>query len=230
MFAAALHNQKQWYQSLAFNWFDLALLALLAFGFWRGRKRGMSRECLPVLFWISVLLAGAFGYKLLGDQFLNGEWVKSLFGKNFVNRTQVFMYSYAIIAFGVYLIYAILNRAFKAKLEGSNAFGGSEYYLGILAGIVRYACIVLVALALMHAPFYSAAEIAASKAYKLDTFGSKGVKGLEDDTGDYIPDFSEIQESIFKGSLLGPFIKDNLSVLLINAVPATLKTHGSYHN
>ena len=34
----------------------------------------------------------------------------------------------------------------------------------------------------------------------------------------------------FKGSLLGPFIKDNLSVLLIDGLPATVKTHGVYHN
>jgi uncharacterized membrane protein required for colicin V production len=230
MFAAAIHNNKEWYQNLTFNWFDLALVGLLMFGFWRGRKRGMSRECLPVLFWISVAAAGACGYSLLGDQFLNADWVKQVFGRNFVDRAEVFMFSYGLIALGVYLVFAILNRAFKAKLEGSNAFGGSEYYLGILAGIIRYACIVLVALALAHAPFYSAAEIAASKAYKLDTFGSKGVKGMENDTGDYIPDFSEIQAGIFKGSLIGPFIQDKLSMLLINAVPATLKTHGSYHN
>ena len=230
MFAAAIHNQKQWYQSLSFNWFDVALVALLAFGFWRGRKRGMSRECLPVTFWICVVAAGAFGYQPLGDQFLHADWVKSAYGRNFVDRAEVYMSSYGLCAFGVYLIFAILNRAFKAKLEGSNAFGGSEYYLGILAGIVRYACIVLVALALAHAPFYSAAEIAASKITKQELLGSRGVKGLENDTGDYIPDFSEIQDSIFKGSLIGPFIRDNLSMLLINALPATIKTHGYYHN
>jgi uncharacterized membrane protein required for colicin V production len=228
---AAVHSNTQWYQNLAFNWFDVALVAVLVFGYWRGRKRGMSRECLPVFFWISVVAAGAAGYQLLGDQLLNGKMVKSVWGKNFTNRTEVYIASYALIALVVYIIFAILNRAFKARLEGSNAFGSNEYYLGMFAGVIRYACILLVALALLNAPFYSAQEIAASKLYKLNTYAAGGnIKGLENDTGDFIPDLSEIQTSVFQGSFMGPIIKNNLSVLLINAIPLSKLKHGDYRN
>ena len=147
MFAAAITRTTPWYQHLAFNSFDLALVGLLAFGFWRGRKRGMSRECLPLLFWLGVVLAGGFGYAIVGDQFLNGSAIKTVYGKHFTNRTAVFVWSYLLIALVVYIVFAALSRAFKAKLEGSNAFGGSEYYLGIIAGILRYACILLAVLA-----------------------------------------------------------------------------------
>jgi uncharacterized membrane protein required for colicin V production len=219
MFAAVVQSKTHWYESLAFNWFDLALVALLIFGYWRGRKRGMSRECLPVLFWLSSLCACAALYQIVAEQLMTGSWVRSVFGKPFTDRTAVNIGSYLLIMFGVYLVFAILNRAFKAKLEGSNAFGGSEYYLGMLAGVVRYACILLVGLALLNAPFYSAAEIAASKLYKLNTYAAGGgAKGLENDTGDFIPDLSEIQESVFKGSFFGPFIKENMGYVLINTV------------
>ena len=222
---AVIAKTTPWYQQLAFNWFDLALLGMLAFGFWRGRRRGMSRECLPVLFWLSVVFAGGFGYALVGDQFLSGSAIKSLFGKNFTNRTSVYIWSYVLIMLAVYTVFAALARAFKARLEGSNAFGGSEYYLGILAGIVRYAAILVVALAFLNAPFYTAAEISASKQFKLDNFGAKGVKGMENDTGEFIPDVPEIQTSVFKNSLLGPFIKKSLSCLLIDTTAPGKKPH-----
>src|SRR5665811_1330005 len=44
-------TQKSAFQNFSLNWFDVALVLILAFGFWRGRKRGMSREFLPVSFW-----------------------------------------------------------------------------------------------------------------------------------------------------------------------------------
>jgi len=229
MFAVVVHNNKQWYQNLVFNWFDLALVALLVFGFWRGRKRGMSRECLPVLFWMAVLGAGAAGYPIVANQLLTGSWVRTIFGKPFTNHTAVDVGSYLLIMFAVYLVFAILNRVFKARLEGSNAFGGSEYYLGMVAGVLRYVCMLLVALAFLNAPYYSPAEIAASKLYKLNTYAAGGgAKGLENDTGDFIPDLAEIQASVFKDSMMGPFIKDDLGYVLINSVPPGKKSHAAH--
>jgi hypothetical protein len=69
-----------------------------------------------------------------------------------------------------------------------------------------------VALALLNAPYYSLADIAKAKAYNNRWYGG----GLKDYNGDFIPSVDEVQVSIFKESLIGPFIKDNLSMLLIN--------------
>jgi uncharacterized membrane protein required for colicin V production len=227
MFAAAVHKTTPWYQNLAFNWFDVALVAVLAFGYWRGRKRGMSRECLPLILWLGVVIAGALAYQIVGDYLLTGSLVKTVFGKNFTDRTAVYISSYLLIALAVYIFFAILNRAFKAKLEGSNAFGGSEYYLGMVAGTVRYACILFFGLALLNAPFYTAQEIAATKLYKLNTYAAGGVKGMESDNGDFIPDLAEVQASVFKSSMLGPFIKNNLGYVLINSVAPVKKPHAA---
>ena len=219
MFLAAVVKATPWYRNLAFNWFDVAVVAMLAFGYWRGRKRGMSRECLPVLFWIVVVVAGAAGYQLIGDQLMNGSWVKTIFGKNFRDQTPVLIGSYLFIALIVYIFFAMLSRAFKAKLEGSNAFGGSEYYLGMVSGVIRYLCILFFFLAMLNAPYYSPAEIAASKLYKLNTYAAGGgIKGMEGDTGDFIPDLCEVQTSVFKSSMTGPFIKNNMGYALIQTV------------
>ena len=200
-----------------FNWFDVALVLILAFGFWRGRKRGMSREFLPVSFWLTLVLAGGFGYQWIGDQLIHQGVIKSVFGKNFTERTAAYVTSYLLIALVALIIFSILSRASKAKLEGSNAFGGSEYYFGMIAGVIRYACMLIAALALLNAPFYSAAEIAATKAYNNRWFGG----GMKDYSGDFIPSVQELQTSVFKKSLLGPFIHDKLSLLLIDTMSAS---------
>jgi uncharacterized membrane protein required for colicin V production len=220
MIGVAVYKTTPWWQNLAFSWFDIALVALLIFGYWRGRKRGMSREFLPVLYWIAVAVGGAAGYSILGDQLLTGSLVKSVYGKNFTARAEVFFWSYVLIMVVIYLIFAILSRALKAKLEGSNAFGSGEYYLGMIAGIVRYACMIVVALALLHAPHYTATEIANAKAYKNATYGA----GLSGYSGDYIPDFAEVQASVFKNSLAGPLIENHLDFALINSLKPVKKS------
>ena len=55
----------------------------------------------------------------------------------------------------------------------------------------------------------------AKQAYNNRWYGG----GLKNYSGDFIPTVYEVQDSIFKQSLLGPFIKGNLSMLLINSTP-----------
>ncbi|HEY5040375.1 MAG TPA: hypothetical protein VIK53_00040, partial [Verrucomicrobiae bacterium] len=74
------------------------------------------------------------------------------------------------------------------------------------------ACIILFALALLNAPFYSAADVEAAKAYNNRWFGG-GLKGYN---GDFIPSVAEVQASVFQNSLLGPAIKNYFSAVLIN--------------
>ncbi len=186
-----------------FNWFDLALVALLIFGFFRGRKNGMSKEILPLFLWLALVLAGAFLYKPVAQLLVNYAGLKSV--------TSTFILAYFIIAFVVFLVFSFFKRIFKEKLGGNNFFGSSEYYLGMIAGFLRYACILIFFLALLNAPYYSAAEIQAKKDYNARWFGG----GLQGYSGNYIPDLQTVQESVFKKSLLGPHLKDYLGILLI---------------
>jgi uncharacterized membrane protein required for colicin V production len=220
MIAAAIHKTDPWWHHLAFNWFDGALILLLAFAFWHGRKRGMSKELLPTLQWLAILLGAGLGHIFLADWIQKEGWVRQVFGNHFNERTAALMTSYLSIMFVIFVVFVALRRKFTSKLEGSNFFGGNEYYWGIAAGVIRYVSLMLVALALLNAPLYSASEIAASKAYNNRWYGG----GLKDYNGDFIPTVYEVQDAVFKQSLVGPLIKHNLSVLLINTVDNSMKT------
>jgi hypothetical protein len=159
-----------------------------------------------------TIIAGAFGYKPLGDLLVKEGVIRSVFGNSFNQTTAAYVSCYLIIALVVLLVFSFIKTPLKRKLEGSNAFGSGEYYLGIVSGIVRYLCIVIFALALLNAPYYSAAEIQAARAYTNRWFGG----GMSGYSGDFFPTLSEVQASVFRDSLTGPFIKDNLSVLLVN--------------
>ena len=130
------------------------------------------------------------------------------------------MSAYLVILSVIFIIFTLIGRKYNPKLEGSSFFGGNEYYWGVAASLVRYVCLILVALALLNAPLYSQADIAAAKAYNNRWFGG----GMKEFSGDFIPSVYEVQDNIFKQSLTGPLIRNNLSVILINPVAKETKT------
>jgi uncharacterized membrane protein required for colicin V production len=212
MIIAAVQNSTSWWQNLtSFNWFDIAVVGLLIFAFYRGRKNGMSREALPTAFWLVVVIGAGFGYSVLGDLLQRTGVISKVFGKSVNEHTFSCVICYLAITLVVFLIYSQLAKVFREKVSGSNAFGGGEYYLGIIAGIIRFSCILIFFLAFLNAPYYSDADIAAQKAYNNRWFGG----GEKNFSGDLIPSVSEVQDSVFRQSLIGQAIKSNLGVLLI---------------
>jgi uncharacterized membrane protein required for colicin V production len=206
---------------MLFNWFDVALVLTLMFGFWRGRKNGMSREFLKVTKWIFIVFAGGLGNEWLGNYLIQFNLIRPFFGKNFSEYTAACVSAYLLIAGTIWLVFVFINSKFRKKLEGSNTFGSGEYYLGITCGVIRFACITTFALSLLNAPVYTHAEIAAKEAYRNRWYGG----GLKEFKGDYIPSLDEVQAAAFRDSLLGPSVKSALMPLLINAAPST--THKS---
>jgi len=209
MIAAA--TQQIAHGKMLFNWFDVALIFVVLFGFWRGRKNGMTKEFVPVSQWLVMVIAGAAGYQALGRLLIDRGCIKAVFGKSVTEETAAFVTSYLIIVIVVFTIFSIVKHKLKHRLEGSSFFGSSEYYFGMISGVVRYLCMVIFALALLNAPYYSQADVMSAKAYSNRWFGG----GLAGYSGDFFPTLSETQTSIFKDSLTGPFLKDNLSVLLV---------------
>jgi len=220
MVLAVIQPTAPWYQQLAFNWFDLALGGLLVIGFWRGRKRGMTKEMLPTLQWLTILLGAGFGHVLLADWLQQLGLIQAVFGNHFNQRTAALMSAYLAITLTILVVFRALRRKYDPKLETSNVFGGNEYYWGVVAGLVRYVSLVLVALALLNAPLYTAEDIAKTKAYNNRWYGG----GLKDYNGNFIPTVYEVQDSVFKQSLIGPYIKANLSILLITTLNPIKKT------
>jgi hypothetical protein len=197
---------------LSFNWFDVAVIIILAFGLFRGRKNGMSRELLPALQWVVLVLVCGLGYSLVAELFRNATSLDQLTSD---------VLGYLLLASVVWLLTGIPKHKFADRLAVSNFFGGSEFYLGMLVGMVRYACIVLAALALLNAPIYTTAEIEAHAAYAQRWYGG----GMQGYSGDYFPTLQSVQEQVLQRSFTGPCVKKYLKPLLINTVqPATQKS------
>jgi uncharacterized membrane protein required for colicin V production len=204
----ATHSAQSWsLDKLPFGWFDVLLVAVLAFGLFRGRKNGMTKEILPMLQWVTTVIVCGLVYELVGELIINITGWDKLTG---------YILGYLILTFVVYLLFLLIKKAFMPRLTGSNFFGSAEYYLGMISGLIRYTCLVIFALALLNAPYYTAADIKAQRDYNNRWYGG----GMKDFSGNYFPTLQSVQQSVFKESLTGPFIKDYLGTLLINSVPA----------
>jgi uncharacterized membrane protein required for colicin V production len=181
---------------LPFNSFDMILVGILVAGLLVGRKHGMSQELISVLKWVTVLVVCAVLYEPMGQLFKS---FTKLFG-----LLTCYLVAYAVLAGVIVGLFALLKRALGGKLIGSDVFGKSEYYLGMGSGLVRFACILLCALALLNARYYKPTEVRAMEKFQDDVYGSN-----------FFPTLHTVQYVVFERSITGSWIKQNLSFLLI---------------
>ncbi|MCW5555782.1 MAG: CvpA family protein [Verrucomicrobiae bacterium] len=186
-------------KSLPINWFDAAVLVLLLIGLQRGRKRGMSEEFLTSLMWLTIVVACAWAYEPLGQL---------LTGMSPFSRLFSFILCYIAVGLAVAGVFLFLKRTVGGKLIGSDTFGSAEYYLGMPAGMVRFACILIAALALLNARQYRSEEIQAMAKFQNDNYGSQ-----------FFPGLHTVQAEVFEHSLTGPPIKKYMGFLLIKPTP-----------
>ncbi len=182
------------------SWFDLVALAMLVVGLVRGRKRGISEELLEVIQWVLIVFAGAFLYQPLSRLLVSTSGV---FG-----QTLTAVIVYLLIAMILKLIFSFFKRSIGEKLVESEAFGDLEYYLGMGAGLVRFACMLMFALALLNAKYISPADLAADAKRQQDYFGSIS-----------FPTIGSLQQAVFRESWTGRMTKQHLDMLLINVGP-----------
>src|ERR1043166_4340670 len=189
---------------LPVNFFDFVLAAVLVIGVLRGRKNGMSEELLSLLMWLTILFLGAIVYEPAG---------KLLHDVSPFSLLSSYVMVYITSGLLVLGVFALIKRGLGGKLLGSDLFGKAEYYLGMGSGLVRVCCMLLTALALLNARFFSTAEIKAMEAFQNDVYGSN-----------FFPGLHSLQSSVFERSLTGPWIKDNLGFFLIKSTePDTTK-------
>ena len=192
---------------LPFNAFDLALLAILVLGVHRGRRLGMSEELLPLCKWLAILFGCALVYEPVGSLLSQTTGIFSLLF--------CYLIAYVGVAVVVLLLFAAFKHALGGKLLGSDLFGRGEYYLGMGSGLVRFTCILLAALALLNARYFSPAEVRAMEKFQNDVYGSN-----------FFPTLHNVQAAVFEQSLTGPYIKDYLGFLLIKpTVPEKKELH-----
>ena len=180
---------------MPFNWFDAVLLGVLVWGLHSGRKKGMSEELIGLLKWLTVVIGCAFLYQPLGEKIAESPVFGNLSG---------YVMAYFGTALVIAVLFAYLKKAVGGKLLGSDVFGRTEFYLGMIAGMVRWACILIWALAMLNARLYTKGEVQAEIAYQNDVYGST-----------FFPTLQTVQSQVFERSLAGPWIKDKLSMLLI---------------
>ena len=184
------------FDKLPFNWFDIALLVVLFFGLRQGRKNGLSVELLGVFKWGAIVFGCAFAYVPVANLLIANSTLFSLFAANLM--------AYIAVGLLITAVFASMKKAINGKLIGSDAFGSGEFYLGMMAGLVKFSCIAFVGLALLNARFYSSADIKASLDYQNKFYGS-----------DFFPTLQTVQSQVFEKSLAGPWIKQQLNWLLI---------------
>ena len=78
--------------------------------------------------------------------------------------------------------------------------------LGMMAGLVRYSCIIIFALAFLNSRLYSNKEISDERNFQNDVYGSN-----------FFPTGYSFQAQVFEKSFSGPYIRNNLGFLLIKS-------------
>jgi uncharacterized membrane protein required for colicin V production len=181
---------------MPFNWFDVVVLVVLFTGISRGRKRGMSEELMPLLKWLLLILGCAVAYQPIGSMIAQSSQV-------FTPLT-AYLVAYCGTALVIAIGFALVTKMMGGKLVGSDIFGRNEYYLGMIAGTLRFTCVLIAVLAVMNARRYRAYEIKDEEKYQKDVYGSN-----------FFPTFQTLQAQVFERSFLGPTIRSQLGFLLI---------------
>ncbi|MEO7298901.1 MAG: CvpA family protein [Verrucomicrobiota bacterium] len=177
------------------NYVDFVIMVVLILGIFRGRKRGMSEELLTFVQWLIIILAGAKVYEVTG-KLLAEHAPFSLMACNLA--------VYLAFAILVKLVFSQIQRAVGEKLVGSNFFGESEYYLGMLAAMVRFGCVILMLMAVLNARLITDKERADTARMQ-----QKNFEGIS------FPTFGSVQQSVLYESLAGQQVKTHLAFLLI---------------
>ncbi len=190
------------FNGISYGYFDGIVVVWLLIGIFRGRKRGMTQELLPTLQWLAiVILAGLFYLPFSVVIFQN---TSGAFNHLWSNVT-----AYVLIAFAINLFFIWIKQSIAEKLTGSDLFGGKEYYLGMMAGLLRFACMIIVLCALMHSRVYTQAELA-----DIEKFQKKSFEDIR------FPTYPSIQHAVLAESFTGRLIQANLSRVLISSAPA----------
>jgi uncharacterized membrane protein required for colicin V production len=184
------------FKELTPGWFDVVALIVLIFGLVIGRKRGMSNELLDVLQWLMMVVLGAMFYEPLAQLMMKVIPI-SLFLAQLV--------AYLGIIIGIKVGITLLKRAVGEKLVGSDLFGRMEYHFGAMAGLLRFACMLVVALSVLYARAFSLEKVEADLKAQEKEYGSA-----------FFPTYGQIQRDVFYRSLVGQAIREHMKDQLIN--------------
>jgi len=185
--------------NLIFNWFDIFVVLMIATGVFIGRKRGLSAELLDTLQWLLIVVLSAIACDPFGRAIADSWGTSPVFS---------YITAYVGTAIGVKLLFWLIKKAAGQKLIGSDVFGNYEYYLGMVAGGVRFACMIVFMLAILNAQPINETELAKQLKEQNEVLGHI-----------YFPPYATIQKAVFRGSCTGILVKEHLSSQLITIDP-----------
>jgi hypothetical protein len=116
-----------------------------------------------------------------------------------------------LLAGGVHLIYFSCKPMFAPKLAEKNLFGRGEYYLGMTAGAIRFACMLLALMALMNSRVETPEELAKDEQFQKDNFSDIR-----------FPTYGQLQQDVLFRSYSGNFVRSKLKpVVIAPVIPKT---------
>jgi uncharacterized membrane protein required for colicin V production len=180
------------------NWFDLAVVAWLIYGIFRGRKHGMSQELLPLTQWVAVVILTSMFYLPAAVM---------LMGYTKLTILPCALFAYAFIGVFVYALLGKLKKKLDDKFQEGDYFGKGEYYLGMTSGMIRSFCILIAALSVLNSSIVSKAEREAT--LKMQEKNFEGVR---------FPTFGEFQNTVLFESATGNIVRSYLGQFLIRSV------------
>lgn len=186
-------------RGLPINWFDLIAVFALMVGAVVGRRKGLSEELLPVVQWLGMVVISGLFYEPLG-RFLSLSTQLRLLPSNII--------AYLSLMVLIGLVFQWIKTLVGDKLVESDVFGKLEYYLGSVAGVIRFACILIAVMAILHARYFSPQELAAQAKMQRENFGSIS-----------FPTLGSLQKDVFVRSTTGRLAERYLTQQLISPTP-----------
>lgn len=174
---------------------DGAYLGVLIAGFIVGKKRGMSAEMIDVFQWLVILTVAGMAHRFLSD---------AIFAFGFISKLFCNILAYGGLVLGIKIVFIVIKDRFGEKLIGSDIFGSFEYYLGMLAGMLRFACMIVVFISFLGARQYTDVEIQRSLAQQEKDLGTT-----------FFPTFGGFQKQAIQRSVVGRFVTKYLSDYII---------------
>jgi len=164
----------------------------------------MSEELLILIQWLAMVAVAGLFYTHVAT-FIVSAGLSQLYAN---------IWGYVSLLLAVKILFVLVKKGTGEKLLGSDIFGPLEYYLGMISGMIRWFCMLIVFLSLFGARLYPEAQLAAIAKQDKDVYGSA-----------FFSRHGEMQKNIFKHSFLGPLIQKHLGFLLIKpALPSDVKS------
>ena len=191
-----------------FNYFDIVLVVWLIIGLLWGFKRGMTLELVPLSQWMGSVFAGGLLYRAFPARTFTTAPITLSFGP----ISRLICWSF----FPPSDLHSASKETLTQICVGKIVWARRVLRLGMMAGGVRFGCVLLVGFALMNARLASSEEMAkAEKSHQHDLSRALFLH------------FGAFQQNVVFNSMSGHWVQSNLPSFLIASAPPRPSPQGA---